>query len=289
MTLRFGVLGPLGVWSDGEAVEISGAKRRGLLAYLLAHAGEPQPLDRIVEALWGDAASSGSEGTVQTYVSQLRKLFGADGPPIVHRAGGYVLEIDPTALDASRFEAAVAAASAVAERDQRLAMLDDAIGLWRGAPLDEFAGQAWADERARQWTRMHVLANQLRIAVLLDSGRDRDALPTLEQLVAAYPLHEPFWSQLIVARYRCGQQADALAAAREARAVLATELGIEPGPELVELENKVLAQDPSLNARAVVTEGAREPHVGTVVEPLPDGIVTFLLTDIGGSTALWDV
>ena len=77
MTLQFGVLGPLAVWSDGEAVEIKGAKRRGLLAYLLAHAGEPQPLDRIVEALWGDAASRSSEATVQTYVSQLRKLFGS--------------------------------------------------------------------------------------------------------------------------------------------------------------------------------------------------------------------
>jgi predicted ATPase/DNA-binding SARP family transcriptional activator/class 3 adenylate cyclase len=289
MTLQFGVLGPLGVWSDGEAVALTGAKRRGLLAYLLAHAGEPQPLDRIVDALWGETATRGSEATVQTYVSQLRKLFGADGPPLAHRAGGYVLDLNPEALDASRFEAAVAAASAVEDRDQRLAMLDEALALWRGAPLDEFAGQAWADERARQWTRMHVLANQLRITALLDAGRHRDALPTLEQLVAVHPLHEPFWAQLIVARYRCGQQADALAAAREARNVLASELGIEPGPELVELENKVLAQDASLAAPAFDADPSPEHRGGTVVEPLPAGIVTFLLTDIAGSAALWDL
>ena len=95
---------------------------------------------------------------------------------------------------------------------------------------------------------MYVLAHQLRTAALLDAGRHRDALPNLEQLVAAHPLHEPYWSQLVVARYRCGQQADALAAVSEARKVLATELGIDPGPELIELENKVLTQDPSLDA-----------------------------------------
>jgi hypothetical protein len=222
-------------------------------------------------------------------VSQLRKLFGAGGPPLSHRAGGYVLDLNPNALDAGRFEAAVAAASAVDGADHRIVLLDEALGLWRGAPLDEFAGQTWADERARQWTRMHVLAHQLRAAALLDAGRHRDALPALEQLVAAHPLHEPFWSQLIVARYRCGQQADALAAVSEARRVLATELGIAPGPELAELEHKVLTQDPWLDAPTRDVDALPGGRVGTVVEPLPDGVVTFLLTDIEGSTALWDL
>src|SRR5690242_6994289 len=276
MVLQFGVLGPLAMWSEGEPVEVKGAKRRGLLAYLLAHAGEPQSLDRIVDALWGDAVTRGAEATVQTYVSQLRKLFGDDGPPLEHRAGGYALDLTPDALDASRFEAAVVSASAIEDRDQRLAVLDEALRLWRGTPLDEFAGQTWADERARQWTRMHVLANQLRVAALLDLGRHRDALPVLEQLVTAHPLHERFWAQLIVARYRCGQQVEALAAAREARNVLATELGIEPGPEIVELENKVLAQDPTLAAVNIEGKARSDLRVGTVVEPLPSGIVTFL-------------
>jgi predicted ATPase/DNA-binding SARP family transcriptional activator/class 3 adenylate cyclase len=288
MTLQFGVLGPLAVWSDGEAVELTGAKRRGLLAYLLAYAGEPQPLDRIVEALWGDAASRGAEATVQTYVSQLRKLLGADGPRLMHRPGGYVLDLNPDALDATRFAAAVAAASALEDPNQRLTLLNDALRLWRGAPLDEFAGHAWADDRARQWTRMNVLAHQLHAAALLDTGLHRDALPTLEQLVAAHPLHEPFWTQLIVARYRCGQQADALAAAREARNVLAVELGIEPGPELIEIEKKVLRHDSALDP-PTRPDAVPSRRVGTIVEPLPDGVVTLLLTDIEGSTALWDV
>jgi predicted ATPase/DNA-binding SARP family transcriptional activator len=288
MTLQFGVLGPLAVWSDSEAVEITGAKRRGLLAYLLAHLGEPQPLDRIVDALWGDAASRGSEATVQTYASQLRKLFAADGVSLAHRAGGYVLDLNANALDASRFAAAVAAASALEEPDRRLVLLEDALALWRGIPLNEFSGQAWADECSRQWTRMHVLAHQLRAAALLDTGKHREALPALEELVAAHPLHEPFWAQLVLARYRCDQQADALAALTEARKILATELGIEPGPALIDLERKILAQDPALDA-PVEPERTTSGRVGTIVEPLPEGIVTFLLTDIEGSTALWDL
>ncbi len=287
MTVRFGVLGPLEVWSDGETVPIRGPKRRGLLAYLLAHASEPQPPDRIVDAVWGTAASTGSEATVQTYVSQLRKLFGVNGPPIEYRAGGYVLDLNADTLDATRFETAVAAASALDDRDRRLALLEGALSLWRGEPLAEFKGQSWADDRARQWTRLHVLAHQLRTAALLDTGHHRDALAELERLVATHPLHEPFWSQLVLARYRCGQPADALAAAGEARKVLAIELGIEPGPELIELERKVLAHDESLAWQTRITAPANIP-VMTVVEPLPDGVVTFLLTDIVDSTALWE-
>jgi predicted ATPase/DNA-binding SARP family transcriptional activator len=288
MTLRFGVLGPLEVWSDGETLPVRGAKRRGLLAYLLVHAGEPQPLERIVDALWAQDASLRSGATVQTYVSQLRKLFGSDGPALEHRAGGYVLDLKTDAMDASRFEASVAAASGLDDGDRRLALLDEALSLWRGEPLVEFAGQAWADDRARQWTRLYVLAHQLRAAALLDAGRHRDALPALERLVAAYPLHEPFWAQVIVARYRCGQQADALAAAGEARKVLATELGIEPGPELVALEHKILTHDPSLAAPHLDRSPADRERITTVVEPLPEGVVTFLLTDIEDSTELWD-
>src|SRR5262249_15958435 len=120
-------------------------------------------------------------------------------------------------------------------------------------------------------------------------GLHRDALPTLEQLVASHPLHEPFWAQLVVARYRCGQQADALAAVGEARKVLATELGIELGPELAELENKVLTQHASLDTPTQETESSTSARFVTVPEPLPVGVTTFLLTDIEASTELWDL
>jgi len=289
VTLQFGLLGPLAVWSDGDVIEVRGAKRRGLLAYLLVHAGEPQPLDRIVDALWAGSPSRGADATIRTYISQLRKLLGSDVVQLALRPGGYALEFEPRALDSAQFEAAVAGATALPEPNPRLALLDEALSLWRGAPLDEFAGQQWADDRGRQWTRLHVLAHQMRAGALLDTARHRDALPALEQLVAVYPLHEPFWAQLIVARYRCGQQADALAAAREARHVLAQELGIDPGPELVDLESKVLAHDPSLEAPRFETHSDEAAHVTTVIDALPDGVVSFVLTDIEGSSELWDL
>jgi predicted ATPase/class 3 adenylate cyclase len=289
MGLRFGVLGPLEVRSGTETIEVQGAKRRALLAYLLVNAGSPQPLDRVVDALGPEPEGSVSPATIQTYISQLRKLFGAAPgaeATLVHRSGGYLLEIGTDALDATRFEAAVAAASVEPDARVRLASLVDALALWRGPPLDEFAGLAWADDLARQWTRMYVLAQQLRANALLDAGNHRDARPALEQLVSSHPLHEPFWELLIVARYRCGEQAEALAAAREARAVLARELGVEPGPALVDLEARVLAHDPALAARPVAPApgSATSPILGS----LPSGVVTFLLTDIEGSSRLWD-
>jgi predicted ATPase/DNA-binding SARP family transcriptional activator len=289
MSLRFGVLGPLEVRSGPETIDVRGAKRRALLAYLLVHAGLPQPLERLVDALDPEPDGSVSPATIQTYISQLRKLFGTapDGEvTLVHRSGGYLLEIAADALDATRFEAAVAAASVEPDARMRLAALVDALALWRGPPLDEFAGLAWADDLARQWTRMYVLAQQLRANALLDDGNHRDARPALEQLVSSYPLHEPFWELLIVARYRCGEQNEALAAAREARAVLARELGVDPGPALVDLEARVLAHDPALAAPAAApTPGRATTHI---IGSLPTGVVTFLLTDIEGSSRLWD-
>jgi predicted ATPase/class 3 adenylate cyclase len=289
MGVRFGVLGPLEVRSETETIEVRGAKRRALLAYLLVHAGLPLPLDRLVDALGPEGEGSVSPATIQTYVSQLRKLFVAtsDGEAtLVHRSGGYLLEIAADALDATQFEAAVAAASVEPDARTRLASLVDAIALWRGPPLDEFAGLAWADDLARQWTRMYVLAQQLRANALLEDDNHRDARPLLEQLVSSHPLHEPFWELLIVARYRCGEQAEALAAAREARAVLARELGVDPGPGLVDLEARVLAHDPALLAPSV----SRHPGPATtrIIGSLPTGVVTFLLTDIEGSSRLWD-
>jgi DNA-binding SARP family transcriptional activator len=288
MTLQFGVLGPLVVWTEGGAIEVKGAKGRCLLAYLLVHAGDPQPLERIVDALWSGSPSGGAESTVQRYVSRLRKELSSHGLDLVRGAGGYLLEFDANGLDSNRFEAAVSAASVTDDLEQRLLLVNDALGLWRGPPLDEFAGQAWADERARQWTRMHMFAHQLYAAARLDLGRHRDVLPTLERLVSAYPLHEPFWAQLIVARYRAGQQADALAALSEAREVLATELGIEPGPELTKLERRILEQHESLDPPVQHAASSPNTRSASVSEPLPDGVVTFLLTDIEGSTGLWD-
>jgi predicted ATPase/class 3 adenylate cyclase len=258
-----------------------------LLAYLLVHAGAPQPLDRIVDAVWPGAESAGPAATVRTYVSHFRRAFRTDGEVrLLYRAGGYALDLPQDALDASRFEEAVGAASTEGESGARLALLDHALAIWRGPPLDEFAGHSWADDRIHHWTRLHVRAQALKAASLLDAGRHRDALSMLEPLVGMHPLHEPFWEQLVLARYRCGQQADALAAISEARHTLARELGVDPGPGLVELEQQVLAHDPSLAGSA--GQRLTSPRTALGTDGDPGGVVTFLLTDIESSTQLWD-
>jgi class 3 adenylate cyclase len=289
VTLHFGMLGPLEVRSDAAPMEVRGARRRALLAYLLVHAGSPQPLDRIVDALAASDEAGASDGTVQTYVSQLRKLVSVDAAvTLTHRAGGYVLDVPAAALDASRFEELVAAASATTNPAQQLSLLDDALRLWRGAPLDEFNGLPWADDRARQLTRLYVLGQELRVGALLDLGQHPDAVSELERLVSTHPLHEPFWRQLAIARYRSGRQADALAAIGEARRALAQELGIEPGPELADVERMILTQDPALDTPVPRLAGTAPAWIPER-DALPDGVVTFVLTDIEDSTRLWDI
>jgi predicted ATPase/class 3 adenylate cyclase len=288
MTVEFAVLGPFEVRTAGKRVEIGGARRRALLAYLLVNAGVPHPVDRIVDALWSGAGSGGSPATVRTYLSHFRRLLAGDPEVrIEHGPAGYLLDLPAGSLDASRFTVSIAAATSEPDPSRRVALLQDAAALWRGPPLDEFAGETWADEPARQWTQMHVRAQEMLGEALLRSGRHQDARDLLESLVVSHPLHEQFWGQLIVARYRCGQQTEALAAARDARRILAHELGIDPGPALIELERQVLAQDPALAAPSGVTPLDTTPPM-TVIDPWPRGVVTFLLTDIESSTQLWD-
>jgi predicted ATPase/DNA-binding SARP family transcriptional activator len=289
MALEFGVLGPFEVRSGEDRLPIGGARRRALLAYLLLHVGAPQTADRLIDAVWSDTGNPGSLATLRTYVSHFRKMFAVDpAVRIAHVPGGYLLDLPPEALDVARFSAAVSGATVEPDIGRRIALLQGACALWRGEPLDEFAGQMWADDAARRWTQVFIHAQELLAEALLEAGHHAVALDLLEPLVVAYPLHEQFWGQLVVARYRCGRQAEALAAGRDARRILAEELGIEPGPILVELERQVLDRDPALDAPRRVGDALSASAPATVVDPLPRGVVTFLLTDIEASTILWD-
>jgi DNA-binding SARP family transcriptional activator len=279
--LEFGILGPLLVVGPDGSVEVRGTKRRALLSYLLVHAREAVSLDRLVDDLWDERSSSGARGTVQTYLSQLRKLM-ADfsGVTLETRPSGYALDVPPDSLDAARFERLCAQAATETDATARLALVDEALGLWRGEPLGEFAGAAWVDVEARRLEALRGHALQRRIDARLELGHDAEVVPELEHLVGEHRLHEHFWAQLMVAYYRSGRQADALRACQRARAHLAEELGVEPGAELQELERRILDHDPDL----VLARPAPVPPV----ESLPAGVVTFLLTDIEGSTSLWD-
>jgi DNA-binding SARP family transcriptional activator/streptogramin lyase len=241
--MQFRILGPLEVVSAGNAVPLGGTKQRALLALLLVHRNEPVSVDRIVDELWGEQPPPTAVKNVQVYVSHLRKALGAEAlqttPP------GYTLRVSGDALDAERVERSLADALDRAPA-ARVELLREASALWRGPPLAEFADLRFAQaEIARlDELRLHVLKR--RLAAELELGRHDDVLVELERLVAAHPLDEYLRGQLMLALYRSGRQADALAQFREARRVLRDELGLEPDEELRDLERRILEHDPGL-------------------------------------------
>ncbi len=157
-----------------------------------------------------------------------------------------MLEADPGDVDAYRFEQGVTAAGAEPDAARRLAMIDEALVLWWGSPLGEFAGAGWADYEAARLEALHLQAQQRRCDALLELDRARDAVVELELLVGTHPLDEKLWSQFMLALYRSGRQADALSAYQQARRHLVDGLGIEPGHELAGLEHRILEHDPTL-------------------------------------------
>ena len=274
--MEFRILGSFEVEGEAGLIDLRGAKRRGLVACLLVNAGRPMSTDRLVEELWGADGSEGAARTVQTYVSQLRKVFQGEAAKLVTSPGGYLLVVDPAAVDARRFDRTVTAATAETDPTRRLMLLDGALALWRGPPLGEFAGAGWADNEATRLEARRLNALRRRYETLLDLGRPGEAVAELETLVGVHPLDEGFWALFMLALYRSGRQADAIAAYQRARRRLVDELGIEPGPELVELEHRVLDQDPTLLAPA---DSPVDVVSGTVT-------ATFLFCDLVGSTAL---
>ncbi len=278
-TVEFRILGPLEVVCTDEPLDLRGAKRRGLIALLAVHAGQWLSLDRIVEELWGDEPAAGASRTVQTYVSQLRKIFDGTSLIIVQREGGYQLDVPLDRIDAWRFEQAIRMGSDATDPNECLHSMNEALGLWRGSPLQEF-DHPWAVRERSRLELLHLQALDAEIDARLTLGGDRAVVSELEQLVENHPLDERFWAKLLVAYYRSGRQADALQAFQRVRSMLAQELGIDPGPELVELEQRILQQDDTLLLRR---EG-----ISATTDALPTGTVTFLFTDIADSTRLWE-
>jgi DNA-binding SARP family transcriptional activator len=274
--MEFRILGSFEIVGAAGLIDLRGAKRRGLLACLLVHAGQPLSASRLVEELWSGDGSDGAVRTVQTYVSQLRKLFPGEAASLTSQPAGYVLEVNPGDIDAYRFAQGLAVAVAEDDPGRRLEILDAALALWRGPALGEFAGAGWADREATRLEALHIQALQRRYDTLFDLGRAADAVADLETLVQSHPLDEKLWAQLMLALYRSGRQADALGTYQRARRHLVEELGIEPGPELIELERRMLVQDSAL---IVPADSTTHGVSGTVT-------ATFLFCDLVGSTAL---
>jgi predicted ATPase/DNA-binding SARP family transcriptional activator len=249
------VLGPLEVAdAEGALVELRGAKLNGLLVLLALRAGAVVPTTRIIEALWGDKDIRDPANAVQVLVSKLRRslspLETSGRLLIVTSAVGYSLEVDPTTVDAVRFEGLAREGRRLLERGLResaAVVLRKALALWRGAALADFAYAEFARGDRARLEELRASTLELRIEADLDLGRHEELVGELEALVADHPLRERLRAQQMLALYRCGRQADALRVFQTTRSHLGEELGLEPGPELQRLESAILAQDPSLD------------------------------------------
>ncbi len=263
MELR--VLGPFEIVADdGQLVEVGGFLPQALLVALALADGHPVPADELLDQVWPSAGPS-DRNRLQVHISRLRKVLGRDR--IVTQAGGYCLKLPAEALDAARFgELAAAGRAALQRRDAAVAarLLRQALGLWRGRPLAEFADAEFAAPVVTRLQEWRLSAAEDRIEAEMMLGRHGSLTGELEALVREYPLRERLWGQLIVALYRSGRQGDALSAYRRARTVLADELGIDPGLALRKLEAAVLSQDPALDAPAVLPDGSDAHQPGNL-------------------------
>jgi DNA-binding SARP family transcriptional activator/flavin reductase (DIM6/NTAB) family NADH-FMN oxidoreductase RutF len=245
--IDFRLLGPVEARDENGPLALGGAKPRALLALLLLHAGRTVSTARLVDTLWGDNAPATARKMVQINVSQLRKVL-PEGVLRTH-AGGYSLEIDPEALDLARFERLAAegrAALAAGDPARAAERLAAALALWRGPALAEF-DEAFAEREGARLEALRLSAVEDRIEADLALGRHAAAGAELDRLVHEHPERERMRGQHMLALYRAGRQADALASYREAWRRLGQELGILPSVALRRLEAAILAHDPALD------------------------------------------
>jgi predicted ATPase/DNA-binding SARP family transcriptional activator len=239
------LLGPVQAARAGREVLLGGPRQRAVLALLVLEAGRVVPAGRLVEELWRGSPPPGAAVTVRSYVSRLRSAL-APEVAVVARGGGYAISAGPDQLDASRFEWLVAAGQDALAGGQAVAAgtrFREALGLWRGPALaDVLEVEPLALEAARL-EELRLAAVEARIEADLAAGLHAEVTGELERLVAEHPLRERLWRLLMLGLYRGGRQADALAAYRRARVMLAAELGLEPGEELRELERAVLRHE----------------------------------------------
>jgi DNA-binding SARP family transcriptional activator len=266
--MDFRILGPLEVWDGGSEVALGGPKPRALLAALLLRPNEVVSADRLIDDVWGEDSPESAAAALRVNVSRLRKALPPD--VLTTRAPGYLVRVEPDELDLHRFERLVdegrslLARGLAAEASERL---QEALALWRGAPLADFTYETFAQTAIARLEEIGLAAVELRIDADLALGRHDELVGELEALVAEHPLRERLWTYLMTALYRSGRQAEALDSYKQARRSLVDELGIEPGVSLQELERAILRQDPSLEAPSAVAGGADERTILLALAP----------------------
>ena len=250
-SVDFRILGQLEVVDDGTPIEVGSPRQRALLARLLISANEIVSTDRLVDDLWTSDPPETARHTLHVYVSRLRKAFGDQGGRLQHEDPGYRLTVETDELDASRFVALAAdgrAARARGDPEGAAASLSDALLLWRGPALADVADEPFARGELARLEELRLDALEDRLWADLALGRHNEVVEELRELTARHPMRETFPEQLMLALYRSDRQVEALRVYQAVRSTLAMELGIEPGPALQRLEERILAHDPALGS-----------------------------------------
>jgi DNA-binding SARP family transcriptional activator/tetratricopeptide (TPR) repeat protein len=266
--LRFAVLGPVRAWRDGIELELGTPQQRAVLAVLLLRRGRTATAEELVDALWGDEPPARAVTALRTYASRLRAVLEPErearqnGTVMVTEAGGYALRLPPaTALDLAAFEDGLAEAERARrenETPRAAEALRAALARWDGEPLAGVRG-GWADAQRVHLGEQRLAALETLYGIELAMGRAAASVADLTELTTEHPLRERLRGLLMLALYRCGRQAEALAVYADTRHVLVEELGIDPGPELAELQARILAGDASLSLNSNPQEPQHEP------------------------------
>jgi DNA-binding SARP family transcriptional activator/WD40 repeat protein len=256
--VEFRVLGALEIVEDGDgAVALGGPKQRVILAHLLVRANTVIPTEVLIDEVWGEEPPDAVRNSLQAHASHLRKVLGPGR--LEGSRAGYVLRAEPPEIDAHRFESLLRDAARLLPVDPKAAVaaFDDALSLWRGPAFGDLAGEPSIAVEAARLDELRLGAIEDRIEALLTIGEHASVTGELEALTARHPLRERLWEQLMLALYRAGRQADALAAFQRARETLAEELGIDPSPELRRLQERILQQSPDLDVGGAPLRGYR--------------------------------
>ena len=264
--MEFRILGPVEAVHDSRTLPI-GPRARGVLAMLLLDANRVVSADRLAAELWPSLGPAKAAANLQVRLTELRRALRTTGDAerLVTRPPGYVIGVSVDELDVLRFEQLAAtgrAALAGGDATGAVRLLDDALALWRGQALADLGDRLFAVTERARLADARLDAVESRVDALLACGRHQETIAELEELTAEHPLRERFWAQRLLALYRCDRQADALAAYRAVRAVLVGQLGIEPGPELRQLEGRILSQDSRLEYRSLERPVSLEHPVG---------------------------